>query len=860
MIQHNLTRATALARSEMLQTQSYSVLVDLSGLGPQGNPLADPERTFVASSTVKFTTNGGESHIDLIAAEVLYVSLDQTQIEAHYDGGKLHFTAEAGEHELTVVSLMRFSRTGEGLHRFIDPADGKIYLYSQFELADARRMFACFDQPDLKATWQLSVLGPEDWIVISKAPTPEPAATTEGLARWDFPPSKPMSTYVMALVAGNYHVDHGTITSGGQSIGANIQCRQSSKEYCDADRIRLTAQRGFEVFESSFGMAYPFEKYDQVFVPEFNAGAMENAGCVTFRDDLLYRSRATAAEYDDRDNTVLHELAHMWFGDLVTMKWWDDLWLNESFAEWASHFAQAEIAKAHETGVNPWASFCSSRKNWAYHQDQLPTTHPITTDMVDLEAVELNFDGITYAKGASALNQLVAYVGLDEFIDAIRSYFMKHAWGNTQLKDLLAELTETSGRELDSWADAWLAKAGVNSMRLDIETDAEGVITKAVVHQYADAQNPTLRPHRMAIGCYRLAGDTLDREARIELDVTDSETEVPDLVGTKKADLTLLNDDDLSYTKVRLDEGSLATLTEHMAKLPTALTRALCWGATWDMCRDAELSPEAYIDIAIRGLGSETDLTAVRSILRQTRLASIRYTNPEEREQARSALVSGLATLLKHAEPGSDHQLAFAQALARAVHTSSGVGLLQGWLVGLEVPEGLKIDTELRWLIVTELARMGAMSQVDIEAELAQDKTIQGKQWAAAALAARPVEGAKEEAWDRCVNQPDIPNETHRRIAAAFVQADQEELLLPYRDRYLELADAIGKRRDGWADRSSQIQITSLRALFPSIVADHEFLARVNEWLGSEDISDGARRVVAECADDAARALRCQER
>jgi len=548
----NITRSEAAERSRLIRTQGYDVLVDLSGRTADGRD--DDPGTFVSTSTVRFQC-GQTAHtwIDIIADRLLVASLDGEALPADaFVDHRLHFEAGAGAHVLVVSAVCRYSHTGEGLHRFVDPVDGLTYLYTQLETADARRMYACFEQPDLKGSFQLSVIAREGWTVLSNSPPVPPQPLGEGLARWDFAATPPLATYVTALIAGDFHTVHDSYVGRGAEIPLSLSCRQSLVPHLDADRLFAVTKGGFDVFEEHFGLPYPFTDYAQVFVPEFNAGAMENAGCVTLRDEYLFRSRMTSAAYEGRDNTILHELAHMWFGDLVTMTWWDDLWLNESFAEWASHFAQAELRSRGVPGADPWATFANSRKTWAYRQDQLPSTHPIAADMVDLEAVELNFDGITYAKGASVLRQLVAWVGQDHFLAGVATYLEKHQWGNTVLRDLLVELEATSGRDLTDWSALWLETAGVNLLRPVVE-EAEDVITRFAIRQEAAADHPTLRPHRLVVGTFDVVDGALVRRGRHELDVVGELTEVPALVGEAVPDLVLLNDEDLAYAKIRLD-------------------------------------------------------------------------------------------------------------------------------------------------------------------------------------------------------------------------------------------------------------------------------------------------------------------
>ncbi len=855
----NITRAEATARSGQIATHSYTVTVDLSGRVPDAGEY-DPTTTFVSTSTVRFTSRGGSSWINLIADRLLAVTLDgQPLFDAELDEHKLHFSAALGEHELSITALCRYSRTGEGLHRFVDPVDGLVYCYTQFETADARRMYACFEQPDLKATFALTVIAPAEWTVLSNSPQVEPVPLDDGLARWVFDATPPISTYITALIAGNFHTVQDSYTGKADVIPMSVSCRQSVAPHLDADRILATTKAGFEVFEEHFGMPYPFADYAQVFVPEFNAGAMENAGCVTIRDEYLYRSRVTNASYEARDNTILHELAHMWFGDLVTMTWWDDLWLNESFAEWASHFCQAEIRAKGVVRDDPWATFANSRKNWAYRQDQLPSTHPVAADMVDLAAVELNFDGITYAKGASVLRQLVAFVGQDAFLTGVRAYFATHAWGNTQLSDLLAALTEASGRDLSHFATEWLQTAGVNTIWAEFALDEDGRFSRFAIRQVAPAEWPTLRHHRLAVGLYAEQDGRLVRVHRAEVDIAGEVTELPELVGQQRPSLILLNDDDLTYTKIRLDPISLSTVVNGFGKLEDPLSRALCWGASWDMCRDAELSASDFVTLVLSGVGVETDLTAVQGVLAQARTAIDYYAPPQTRHDLNERFVTGLARLLKESEPGSDHQLAFARALANAADSDAVAQLLQAWLSGEEAPQGLAVDTDLRWLILTNLARLGAVGDAEIDAELTRDPTARGAEQAAGARAAQPTADAKAEAWRLATQDDTVPNETHFQVCQRFWQFDQDEVLRPYLQRYLDVAQAISAGTDGWGERSSAIRQHVLGRMFPSPLADRSTVHLLDLWLQGTPLSDSVLRQVVEHRDDAERALRCQE-
>ncbi|MDX6325971.1 MAG: aminopeptidase, partial [Nocardioidaceae bacterium] len=832
----------AAERARILDVSSYDVSLDLT----------TSETTFRSETRIRFACSeaGSNTFADLVDASVHEISLNGRALDPSvYADGRIALTDLADDNELTVTADCTYSHTGEGLHRFVDPADKLVYLYTQFEVPDARRVYTTFEQPDLKAVFTFHVTAPSQWQVVSNSPTPEPVDLGLGRSVWHFEPTARMSTYITALVAGDYVVVRDTYRGSRGEIPLGLFLRASIRQYLDADDLLEVTKQGFEYFEDAFDMAYPFGKYDQLFVPEYNMGAMENAGCVTFRDDYIFRSRQTRAAYEGRANTVLHEMAHMWFGDLVTMKWWDDLWLNESFAEWASHQASTQATKYDEA----WTSFANSRKTWAYRQDQLPSTHPIAADNFDLEAVEVNFDGITYAKGASALRQLVAWVGEDAFFAGLRSYFSRHAFANSELTDLLKALEETSGRELGSWTKEWLQTSGVNTMRADFGVDDQGRFTSFTVQQSAAPEFPTIRRHRLAIGLYSLGEDgQLTRTSRIEIDVSGVETVVPELVGKAQPDLVLLNDGDLTYAKVRLDPRSLATLVDHVDGLEESLARALCYGAAWDMTRDAEMRATDWVQFVLRALVKETDLTAIRSLVVRTTQAVTNYTAPDHRASALERWESGLLDLLSTAEDGSDKQLALVRGLAGTAHSEQSLDLLAGLLDGGVSLGGLSIDTDLRWEILSGLAREGRADDIAIDNELDRDNTISGQEFAAGARASMPTPQAKAEAWKDAVERDDVPNETMRNIAYNFHQRGQDELLEPYLERYLSVADTI------WEERGVHQASTVLTSLFPRVLATQATLDAVDGWLTRTSANPAARRLVGEGRDDVARALAAQ--
>jgi aminopeptidase N len=832
----NLTREEASERAQIVSTETYDVALDLT---------LDSETRFGSVTTLRFgATPGSSTFVDLVDGDISAITLNGEPVDlAAYADNRIALTGLAETNELTVAATLPYSRSGEGLHRFVDPVDDRVYLYTQFEVPDARRVFATFEQPDLKAVFTFHVTAPSGWQVVSNSPTPEPEPAGEGTSTWHFAPTKTMSTYITALIAGEYHVVRDTYRGAYDEIPLGVFCRQSLTSHLDADDILLITKQGFEFFEGAFQMAYPFGKYDQLFVPEYNMGAMENAGAVTFRDEMIFRSRQTVAAYESRANTILHEMAHMWFGDLVTMKWWDDLWLNESFAEFAASHASTNATRFTEA----WTSFTNARKNWAYRQDQLPSTHPIAADNYDLHAVEANFDGITYAKGASALKQLVAWVGIDDFFAGLRAYFTKHAYGNTELKDLLVELEAASGRELGDWAQEWLQTSGVNTLRAVFETDDSGAFTSFAVEQTAIEAYPTLRRHRIAIGLYNRVDGRLVRTHRVETDVRGASTPIDALLGQVQPDLILLNDDDLTYAKIRLDERSFTTLVDSIATFEESLPRALCWGSAWDMTRDAELSGADFVSLVLAGVGSETDLTAVGALLRQGSSAVNLYTADEARPALAERWEAGLNELVDAAEPGSDHQLALVRALASA---STDPARLRAVLAG-EL-EGLALDADLRWSLVTGLARLGAADDAEIAAELETDSTISGQEHAAAARAIRPDAEAKAEAWEAVTVRTDVPNETRRSVALAFQVAGQGELLEPYVDRYLEMAETVLEDKGVWMAQVALIY------LFPLANPSAATLAKVDAWLASTKAGAATVRYVSEGRDDLARALRAQ--
>jgi aminopeptidase N len=850
----NLTRADAQARAALLQVAEYDIALDLTdGRGKPG------EATFTSDVSVRFTCRrpGASSWIDFVGAQVRSATLNGAPLDVsgYREEDGIALPELAAENELRVEAVGTYMNTGEGLHRFVDPVDGSVYLYSQFETADAKRMFACFDQPDLKARYSITVTAPADWSVVSNAAIAESTEGSGGAAAHRFATTEILSTYLVALVAGPYASWHDTYADEGGEIPLGIYCRASLADHMDAERLFTETKQGFGFYHGQFGVRYPFGKYDQLFVPEFNAGAMENAGAVTFLEDYVFRSRVTRPVYERRAETVLHEMAHMWFGDLVTMRWWDDLWLNESFATFASVLCQAGATEYTEA----WTTFANVEKSWAYRQDQLPSTHPVAADIPDLEAVEVNFDGITYAKGASVLKQLVAYVGLDPFLAGLRSYFDAHAWGNATFGDLIGALEKASGRDLSGWGEQWLRTTGLNLLRPSFDLDDEGAFTRfEIVQGGARPGAGELRTHRIAVGIYDDAGadsgGKLVRTQRVEVDVTGERTPVPELLGVSRGKLVLANDDDLTYCALRLDPGSLTTLVDRIGDIAEPLPRTLCWSAAWEMTREAELKARDFTALVVAGLGAESEVGVVQRLLLQAQTAVASYGDPEwAAERGWPMLVDALRFRLDTAPAGSDAQLAVVNSLAGSVLPESVLSSFRGWLLDEAVPAGLVVDTDLRWRLLQALVANGAATEADIDAEAQRDPTSTGRRQAERARALIPTAEAKERAWQRAVHDDDLPNAVQEAIIGGFSHPAQRPLLAPFVERYFaEVADV-------WTRRTSERAQSVVMGLFPSWAIEKPTVDAADAWLADDSHPPALRRLVSEGRAGIVRALGARE-
>ncbi len=842
--QNNLTREEARRRASLITAPlTYKVALDLTGAAED----------FAADTTITFgcAQPGAETFIDFLPATVERIELNGLTLPTDaVDGARIHLSPLQRNNQLRVLARCAYQHTGVGLSRFKDPVDGLVYLHTQFETFDAHRVYPCFDQPDLKATFQFEVTAPAGWEVVSNTPAvrrPPLGDPSEHPVVWSFAATPPISTYLAAIVAGPYHV----VREQHRGIALGLYCRQSLAQYLDPSEIFEITRQGLDFYERVFGYPYAFGKYDQLFVPEFSFGAMENAGCVTFSEGMIFRSRVTEAARERRADTILHEMAHMWFGDLVTMRWWDDLWLNESFATFMAILSQVRATRFRQG----WTTFANQVKSSARRQDQLPTSHPIAADMPDIESVHLNFDAITYQKGASVLRQLVAWLGEDAFLEGVRRYFRRREFANAELADFLAALEEGSGRDLKTWSKEWLQTAGVNTLRVATATtaaDGTPTMTACAIVQEAPPEWPTLRSHRLGVGLYDLADGRLLRRRFHELDVVGARTEVPALIGERLPDLVLLNDGDLAYAKIRLDDRSLSTLTRHLAGLPDSLARALCWSAAWDMVRDAELPARRFYPLVLRNIHGETEIAVLQRLLEQYAGGVHVYGDPRHAAAALGELAAFARHALERAEPGGDFQLAWARAFIASARSEDHVGVVRELLEGTITYPGLQVDTDLRWSMVRSLTGTGAAGEEMIAAELERDPTDQGQRHAAAARAGRPSPEAKAQAWSLITEDSSLSLALMRAIMGGFHHPDQRDLLEPYAARYFHALDPV------WRQRSIEVALAVARAMYPRLVIGDEVVQMTTEALDSDSTPGPIRRILLEERDEIRRALRAR--
>ncbi|HEV3186773.1 MAG TPA: aminopeptidase N [Acidimicrobiales bacterium] len=834
-----ITRDQTIERAKLVNSVSYDVSLDVTG----------GDEVFGSVSVITFScvTPGASTYVDLIANAVHEIVFNGTVLEpaTAWINGRIALSGLLEHNELRVSADCSYANDGTAMHRSVDSADGKVYVYTALEPADARRVYANFEQPDLKAAFTLHVIAPAHWTVFSNQPTPEPAPRTGATAVWDFAPTPRISTYLTTVVAGEYVTVRDSHTSAtGQVIPLALACRASFADYLDPEELFELTKRGLDFFTELFGTDYPFAKYDQVFVAEFDS-AVENVGCVVITEELLFRSRVTDLMYERRTNTLLHEMAHMWFGDLVTMQWWDDLWLNESFAEFCATLACAESTRFSDA----WATFAYSRKTWGLMQDRLPTTHPIAAYVATVTEAESNFDGISYAKGASVLKQLVAYVGRDNFFTAIKGYFDHHAWGNTTLADLLEALEAGSGKSLSAWSTAWLEAAGPNTLRSEFEVDDQGGFTSFAVLQEAPPSHPTLRPHRISIGLYDRVEGVLVRTRRAEVEVATARADVNELVGEKQPDLLVLNDDDFGYAAIRFDARSLDTLAQSIGEITDPLARAVCWVATLDMANQAELSLSAFVRMVTNAMESEPSIAVVQTLHHETAQVIAHLGDPRDVPKLKEHLAAAAARLLSAAEPGSDHQLAWAELLGWTATSDEQIELVAALLDASTVVPGLVVDTELRWTMLGRLVTTGRAAADDIDTELQRDPTDSGERRAATCRAAVPDARHKEAAWKQLAETDELGVQGVLEVAEGFTQSEHAALLVPFAQRYFDVIQDI------WSSHGDHFRVVLAQALFPTTAPPHELIQQIDSFLAAQQRDRGLERVLVEFRDVAERAL-----
>ncbi|MGW1532061.1 aminopeptidase N [Streptomyces aureus] len=826
-----LTRDEAQTRANLLDVHHYGIELDLTG----------GDETFDSRTVIRFTARTtADTFVELKPAQLRSVTLDGRPLDPEtLDENRLPLKGlTAGEHELRVDAGMRYSRTGEGMHRFTDPTDGETYLYTQLFMEDVQRVFAAFDQPDLKSVFELTVTAPEGWTVLANGVTEH-----LGDGRWKAAPTPLISTYLVAVAAGPWH----SVRTEHAGLPFGLHCRRSLAPYldADADEILDVTRACFDRYHEKFDEPYPFDSYDQAFVPEFNAGAMENPGLVTFRDEFVYRSAVTDTERQTRAMVIAHEMAHMWFGDLVTLRWWDDIWLNESFAEYMGYQTLTEATRFTDT----WVDFGVARKSWGYDADQRPSTHPVAPDpdaVPDTASAMLNFDGISYAKGASALRQLVTWLGEKDFLAGINTHFARHKFANATLADFIDNLASATERDVHAWADAWLRTTGVDTLTPEI-TDADGQWQLTVGHQGS-------RPHRIAAGAYdTVPGEDgrLTLRDRFELDVPQDAPTDPR--PGRRPDLLLLNDGDLTYAKVRFDDKSFQTVRAALSGLPDPLTRATVWNALRDAVRDGELAPTAYIEAARAHLPHETDLALVQGVLTFAGVhVADRYLRPEQRPGALATLTDLCRDLIRRTEDGSHPGLrltAVRHLIDVAVHPDT----ISAWFSEGTVPGGPELDPELRWRILGRLSVLGAVDDAVIEAELVQDPSATGQEGAARCRAALPDPAAKRAAWDAMFSGDDLSNYLFSATAQGFWQPEQTDLLNGYVERYWPDVVALAARR------GPAIAEAAGRYAFPACVVTPETLALGEACLRDADPIPALRRKLADQLDDLARARKVRQ-
>ncbi|GAB3108354.1 aminopeptidase N [Janibacter alkaliphilus] len=773
----------------------------------------------------------GETFVDVAPVTLHRATLDGVELDAtSLAERRLPVSLTPGEHVVEVEATMAYSHDGEGLHRASDPADGSDYVYGHMFLDAGPTVFACIDQPDLKAPYVVTARAPQDWVVIGNG-----RATQDADGLWRLRETQPLATYYVSICAGPYvqvREEH-----DGISLGMYARASLQAELERHAPEMMAVTRASFDYFHSIFGIHYPFDDYDQVFAPEFNAGAMENPGCVVIRDSYLFRGAASDDEVLTRANTISHEMAHMWFGDLVTLRWWDDLWLNESFAEYMAH--RCLVAA---TGYDQaWVDATVARKAWGYSAERSPSTHPVAgSPAPDAKSALANFDGISYAKGAAVLRQLIAWIGDDAFLEGIRDYLGGHAHGNATLADFLGAMQRASSDELDvaAWSAAWLETSGVDV----IAVDRQGTITRT-----PPQDRPADRPHAMDVATYSDGA----RTSRVELTLDSPSAQVEGL--DLAAPLIIPNAGDLTWATPQLDGTTLDALPGQLPQVTDAQARAVVWVGLRDGAALSLVDPRRLVELGEAALPVEDDDSIFSRIGMHLTNRVIRVLLPEdEQDEARARMAAVGEQVLAEAEPGSSRALHAARLIART--TEDVDGRLRPWADGRGLPSGLEGDQDFRWIVLGQLARRGLLDEAGIDAALAHDRTMTGALGALTARAAIPTPEAKEAAWRELTTSRELSNYELVALAAGFWGPADRDLVLPYVERYFADVPAMS----GWIGEDALSRVALMA--YPSRIVTPETLRLSRATLERADLPQGVRRSMVDAQSELEEALLSRER
>jgi len=690
----------------------------------------------------------------------------------------------AGEQTITIDYQRPYSTDGSGFHRFVDPKNGEVYLYTDFEPYDANRLFPHFDQPDLKASYKIDVTAPAHWQIISA--TRETNITENGEIKvWSFPASAKFSSYIFSLHAGNYAVWEDKF----EDIPLRLFARQSLAEYVNTEEWFIPTKQSFGFFNKYFDVKYPFGKYDQIVAPDFNAGAMENVAAVTFNEGYIARGEKSTSARMSLANVIAHEMAHMWFGDLVTMRWWNGLWLNESFATYMANLAISEASDFE----NNWDVFYSGTKQWAYRTDDSVNTHAIELPVASTGEAMSNFDGITYGKGASVLKQLPYYLGEENFRIGVSNYLKKFSYQNTDLDDFIGELGKAAGKDMTQWTQDWLFNAGLNTIKVNYQC-SDGKISEFAINQTAPEGYPTLREQRVQIGLYNVndAGNAMTLSSATPIMYKGATTEIQEVIGKTCPDLVYPNEADWGYVKVDLDEKSLASAQQHINAIDNTTMRLMLWQSLSDSVRDANLAADQLVHFAMANLAGETDYNVVRKIA-STLTSALGYltvaTRLEQKDYSElyKEVEDLYLSLLEKAEAGSDFQKLWYGRYVSVTKTNKHLANLQNILNGEKSFDGITIDQDKRWSLVAKMNRYQFGNyQAILTAEKEKDITDSGVKSAIYSEVLRPEPAVKEKWFNVVINNPDkLKLSTLRYIMWGLFPSEQQALEAPYKDKIL---------------------------------------------------------------------------